>query len=62
MIYVEYSYLRKRDGKTCHGTTQFRDSFHAIRFIRAICSRKNMSYDGFTCDDEEETYEMNCKL
>lgn len=62
MIYVDYSYLRKSDGKTCSATKEFDTVNKAVRFIYLIVKKPNYSYDGFSCDDEEETYEMNRRI
>ena len=59
MIYVDYSYLRKSDGRTVHATAEFYSPKKANRFIRSIIRRKDISYDGFSCDESDECDEMN---
>lgn len=57
MIYVDYTY-QKKDGTIKSGTSQFSQVKKAVRFIYSLMSRPNYSYDGFSCDDYEETEEM----
>ena len=59
MIYVEYDYFKKSDGKWHQGVTMFDSPKKASRFIRSMTSKKGMFYTGFTSDDSEECEEMN---
>ena len=61
MIYVDYSYYRKRDGKVCTATQTFHSVNQACRFIYSL-SNRHMEYRGFSADTEEETYELINKL
>lgn len=61
MIYVDYSYLRKSDGKTCSATAQFDTPKKAVRFIYSLPSR-NMVMESITADDEEELYAVLNKI
>ena len=58
MIYVEYRYFKKSDWKWHDGVSTFDSPYTASRFIRAIASRKNMIYDGFTADESDECEEL----
>lgn len=61
MIYVDYSYIDKQKNVKQY-TKAFDTVNKAIRFIYLINSKPNYSYDGFSCDDEEELNEMVNKL
>jgi len=58
MIYVDYTYMKK-DGTIKSGTTSFTSVKKAVRFVYSLNARPNYSYDGFSCDDEDELMEMN---
>lgn len=61
MIYVDYVYLKKNNTPIkCE--TSFNTVNKAVRFIYKIIGKPNYVYDGFRCDDAEDTVEMNNKL
>ena len=62
MIYVDYGYIKKSDGKPYTATATFYTVKKAIRFIYMINGKSNMWYDGFSCDDIDEQEEMNRRL
>ncbi len=62
MVYIDYYYYRKRDGKTVYATAEFDNPKSAIRFVYMLNNRKDMVYDGFSCDDDNEFEYMNRRL
>lgn len=60
-VYVDYTYMKK-DGTIKSGTTTFYNPSKAIRFIYSLMGRPNYSYDGFSCDSEDELEYMNRRL
>lgn len=61
MIYVTYSYYRKRDEKTCTATAEFDTVNKAVRFIYGL-SGKHMVMESVSADDTDEVYEVINKL
>ena len=61
MIYVDYSYRRKSDGKVCTATATFDTPNKAVRFIYGL-SHKHMYMDGISADDNDELYDVINKL
>lgn len=59
MIYVDYSYYRRRDGKTVSGENEFYEPKKAVRFIYALLKSHDKTFTGYSCDDIEECNEMD---
>ena len=60
-VYVDYTYMKK-DGTIKSGTSTFYKPSKAVRFIYSLIARPNYSYDGFSCDDEDELEERKARL
>lgn len=61
MIYVDYCYKRKSDGKILTTTATFDTPNKAVRFIYGL-SRKNMYMESLSADDNDELYDVINKL
>lgn len=61
MIYVDYVYRRKKDGKVCKATAEFDTPNKAIRFIYGLANKK-MYMESLSADDNDELYDVINKL